>query len=239
MSNLFLDTSSRLFFSDVAATRRVGQPKEPPPGTGQNYQFQELWAAHREPRFAGSCIICTNVAESGITIPNVGLVISSGVQRRVSTDVRTGATVNDRCLIKLPTSECVSPQFGGSWTLESSSLCHHPTVIIALNRTIRDGSSYVSCLTPIPEEWLVEKDWFIVNHCEDQFCRDVWSMVAGLGYQACCSRRDLGLCGTSTSHGCSFSCWKTPSRIGHLFMTEWVAIFRESGPRDDVRTLGL
>ena len=80
----------------------------------------------------------------------------------------------DRCLIKLPTSEYVSPQFGGSWTLESSSLCHHPTVIIALNRTIRDGSSYVSCLTPIPEEWLVEKDWFIVNHWEDQFCRDVY-----------------------------------------------------------------
>ena len=69
----------------------------------------------------------------------------------------------DRCLIKLPTSEYVSPQFGGSWTLESSSLCHHPTVIIALNRTIRDGSSYVNCLTPIPEEWLVERDWLIVN----------------------------------------------------------------------------
>ena len=80
----------------------------------------------------------------------------------------------DRCLIKLPTSEYVSPQFGGSWTLESSSLCHHPTVIIALNRTIRDGSSYVNCLTPIPEEWLVERDWFIVNHWEDQFCRDVY-----------------------------------------------------------------
>ena len=56
--------------------------------------FQEMWAVHREPRVARSCIICTNVAESGITIPNVGLVISSGVQRRVSTDVRTGATVN-------------------------------------------------------------------------------------------------------------------------------------------------
>ena len=38
--------------------------------------FQELWAAHLQPRFARSCIICTNVAESGITIPNVGLVIS-------------------------------------------------------------------------------------------------------------------------------------------------------------------
>ena len=80
----------------------------------------------------------------------------------------------DRCLIQLPTSEYVSPQFGGSWTLESSSLCHHPTVIIALNRTIRDGVSYVSCLTPIPEEWLMERGWFIVNHWEDPFSRDIY-----------------------------------------------------------------
>ena len=80
----------------------------------------------------------------------------------------------DRCLIKLPTGEYVSPQFGGSWTLESTSLCHYPMVIIALNRTIRDGASYVNCLTPIPEEWLVERDWFIVNHWEDNFCRDAY-----------------------------------------------------------------
>ena len=44
--------------------------------------------------FARSCIVCTNVAESGVTFPNVGLVISSGVQRMVSTDIRTGSTVN-------------------------------------------------------------------------------------------------------------------------------------------------
>ena len=96
----------------------------------------------------------------------------------------------DRCLIKLPTSEYVSPQFGGSWTLESSSLCHHPTVIIALNRTIRDGSSCVSCLTPIPEEWLVEKDWLIVNHWEDQFCRPLshgWSLPMPSAYQDECT----------------------------------------------------
>ena len=68
----------------------------------------------------------------------------------------------------------MSPQYGGSWTLESSSLCHRPTAVVALNRTIRDGVSYVSCLTPIPEERLVERDWHIVNHWEDQFCRDVY-----------------------------------------------------------------
>ena len=46
----------------------------------------------------------------------------------------------DRCLVKLPTGEYVSPQHGGSWTLESSSLVHYPTTIIALNRTIKDGT---------------------------------------------------------------------------------------------------
>ena len=56
--------------------------------------MQEIWAACREPRYARSCIVCTIVAESGVTIPNVGLVISSRVQRCVSTDIRTGSTVN-------------------------------------------------------------------------------------------------------------------------------------------------
>ena len=64
----------------------------------------------------------------------------------------------DRCLVKLPTGEYVSPQY-----LESSSLVHYPTTVIALNRTIRDGRSYASCLTPIPEEWLVERDWYIIS----------------------------------------------------------------------------
>ena len=70
----------------------------------------------------------------------------------------------DRCLINLPTGEHVSPQYGGAWTLESPSLAHYPTVTIVLNRNVRDGSSYASALTPIPEEWLVERDWHIVHH---------------------------------------------------------------------------
>ena len=41
----------------------------------------------------------------------------------------------DRCLIKLPTGKFVSPQYGGAWTLESSSLVRFPTTVIALNRT--------------------------------------------------------------------------------------------------------
>ena len=43
---------------------------------------------------ARSCIRCTNVAKSGVTIPNVGVVISSGAHRRVSIDVTSGVTVN-------------------------------------------------------------------------------------------------------------------------------------------------
>ena len=61
---------------------------------GASAEIQEIWAAYRELRFARSCIVCTNVAESGVTVPHVGLVISSGVQRRVSTDIRTSSTVN-------------------------------------------------------------------------------------------------------------------------------------------------
>ena len=47
-------------------------------------QVQEIWVPYRDPRFARSCIVCTNVAESGVTVPNVGLVVSSGVQRRTT-----------------------------------------------------------------------------------------------------------------------------------------------------------
>ena len=43
---------------------------EAPPG------IQEIWAAYRDPRYARSRIVCTNVAESGVTVPSVGLVIS-------------------------------------------------------------------------------------------------------------------------------------------------------------------
>ena len=41
-----------------------------------------------------SCIVCTNAAESGVAIPDLGVVISSGVCHHFSMDVRTGATVN-------------------------------------------------------------------------------------------------------------------------------------------------
>ena len=56
--------------------------------------MRNLWQANRVVDNVRSCIICTNVAESGVTIPDVGLVVSSGFHSRVSMDVRTGATVN-------------------------------------------------------------------------------------------------------------------------------------------------
>ena len=58
------------------------------------WQVQEIWAPYHDYRYVRSCIVCPNVAESGVTIANVGLVVSSGVHRRVSTDIRTGSTVN-------------------------------------------------------------------------------------------------------------------------------------------------
>ena len=66
----------------------------------------------------------------------------------------------------------MSPQYGGVWTLESSSLTRFPTAIVALNRSVCDGTSDASGLIPIPEEWLVERDWHIANHWEDQLCRE-------------------------------------------------------------------
>ena len=85
----------------------------------------------------------------------------------------------DRCLIKWPTSERISLQYGGVWTLESSSLVDIPTTSIALSRTVRGDLSYASGLIPIPEEWLVERDtdWYIVNHWEDQFCREAYQKL--------------------------------------------------------------
>ena len=66
-------------FADAAVLASPG--KYP---LGQNPSIYDPRPAYRDPRYARSCIVCTNVAESGVTIPNVGLVISSGVQRRVS-----------------------------------------------------------------------------------------------------------------------------------------------------------
>ena len=57
-------------------------------------EIQSCWNDLGSPRKASSCIICTNVAESDVTIPNVGVVISSGVHCRVSVDVRTGVTID-------------------------------------------------------------------------------------------------------------------------------------------------
>ena len=36
---------------------------------------QDIWAPYMQYRYARSCIICANVAESGVTVAKVGLVI--------------------------------------------------------------------------------------------------------------------------------------------------------------------
>ena len=38
--------------------------------------------------------LCAQMAESGVTLPNVGLIIISGVQKRVSANIKTSSTVN-------------------------------------------------------------------------------------------------------------------------------------------------
>ena len=74
-------------------------------------------------------------------------------------------------------------------------LFHHalPTAIIALNRSVRDGNSYASGLIFIPEERLVEKDWYIAIHWEDQVCRGSYQEV-------CLFDETQHLCAAAMSH---------------------------------------
>ena len=46
-------------------------------------------------------------------------------------------------------------------------LVHLPGCLIALRRSVRDGTAWASGLIPIPEEWLVEKDWYIRDTYQD------------------------------------------------------------------------
>ena len=65
-------------------------------------------------------------------------------KRRFGSPGYSTLQLSDRCMIKLPTGEYISPQYSGSWTLDSSSPVHYPTTVIALNRTTRDATSYAS-----------------------------------------------------------------------------------------------
>ena len=103
------------------------------------------------------------------------------------------------CLIKFRSGEHVSPQYGGVWTLESSSLVHFPTTIIALNRTVRDGASYANNLIPILEEWFAERDWHIVNHWEDQFCREMYEDLCNFDEMQHLRAIAMALLGTTPS----------------------------------------
>ena len=44
----------------------------------------------------------------------------------------------DKCVVKLPTGDNLSPQYGGVWKLETSSLILCPGCILALRRSVRD-----------------------------------------------------------------------------------------------------
>ena len=56
--------------------------------------LQLLWGNQRNHRNVRFAIICTNVAKTGLTSPEVGVVIGSGTHRKVSMDGRTGVSIN-------------------------------------------------------------------------------------------------------------------------------------------------
>ena len=51
-------------------------------------EAQAIWQGLQQYRYTRSCITCTSVAESEVTVPGIGPVIGSGVHRPVSVDVR-------------------------------------------------------------------------------------------------------------------------------------------------------
>ena len=112
----------------------------------------------------------------------------------------------------------MSPLYGGVWQLGSSSIMHYPCAIIALNRTVRDGTRYTSGLISTPEESLVEKYWYIGNHWEDQFCREAYQGLCLFDEIQYLRAAALALRGTSA---CAGSLLEAPP---DYVVTDWVKV---------------
>ena len=76
-------------------------------------------------------------------------------------------------MIKSFTGQYVSPTYGGEWSISKTTLQYAPLVVLPLKKTIIDGNPFLQWITPLPAEWLVERDWWIQTHWEDNDCRMV------------------------------------------------------------------
>ena len=89
-------------------------------------------------------------------------------------------------MIKSFTGQYVSPTFGGEWSISKTTLQYAPLVVLPLKKTIIDGCPFLQWITPLPVEWLVERDWWIQTHWEDNDCRMVYRNLV-----ACPILRDM------------------------------------------------
>ena len=89
-------------------------------------------------------------------------------------------------MIKSFTGQYVSPTYGGEWSISKTTLQYAPLVVLPLKKTIIDGNPFLQWITPLPVEWLVERDWWIQTHWEDNDCRTVYRNLV-----ACPILRDM------------------------------------------------
>ena len=89
-------------------------------------------------------------------------------------------------MLKSFTGQYVSPTFGGEWSISRTTLQYAPLVVLPLKKTIIDGCPFLQWITPLPVEWLVERDWWIQTHWEDNDCRMVYRNLV-----ACPILRDM------------------------------------------------
>ena len=56
------------------------------------------------------------------------------------------------------TGKYVSPTHGGQWSLG------HTMLLLPIKKSIVDGNAVLTWITPVPVEWLVERDWWVRTH---------------------------------------------------------------------------
>ena len=89
-------------------------------------------------------------------------------------------------MLKSFTGQYVSPTYGGEWSISKTTLQYAPLVVLPLKKTIIDGHPYLQWITPLPVEWLVERDWWVQTHWEDNDCRMIYRNLV-----ACPILRDM------------------------------------------------
>ena len=89
-------------------------------------------------------------------------------------------------MVKSFTGQYVSPTYGGEWSISKTTLQYAPLVVLPLKKTIFDGQPFIQWITPSPVEWLIERDWWVQTHWEDNDCRMIYRNLV-----ACPILRDL------------------------------------------------